>query len=427
MRLAVVSNLFPPLVIGGYELGAGHVVAELRRRGHEVLVLTASEYRLESAGYRPCRQRGRRPGVVDAGLCVFGSFPNLLRRDPLGGARALAATLSARRRYLAALRAFRPERVLLFNPFGLVAPVLDDCAAAARAFGAEAHAYVSDHWLAEWPYAQPVRRVLGRLEGGRLPLRLTGRLLRRLVGLAGFDRDPLPAVDSYHFCSRFVADASRASVRPGARCGVLHWGLPGLERLTPAPPGHFDGPGPLAVVYAGQLEEHKGLAVLLRALALCRRPHPLVVCGDDTTPHAAACKRLAAELGLAGRVRFLGRVGHAELPGLLPRLGQVLAVPSVWDEPFSLVVLEGLAAGLPVVASATGGTPEAVAHGDTGLLVSRGSAEELAAALNALEDDRALCRRLGARARADARARFSLGGMVEALLGDGETPGRLAA
>jgi glycosyltransferase involved in cell wall biosynthesis len=425
MRLAVASNLFPPLYLGGYELGAAHVVAELRRRGHEVLVLTASEYRLESGGYRPCRHRGPRPGTLDAGLCVFGSFPGLLRRDPFGGLCALAATASARRRYVAALRSFRPERVLLFNPFGLVAPVLDDCAAAAREAGAEAHAYVSDHWLAEWPYAQPIRRVLARLEPHRLaPLRLAGRMLRRLAGVADL---PTPTVDCYHFCSRFIADASRGRVRPQARVAVLHWGLPGLERLPPPPAGHFDGPGPLTFVFAGQVLEHKGLAVLLRALALCRRPHRLVVCGDDGTPYAAECKRLAATLGLAERVRFLGRVGHADLPALLPRLGQVLVVPSLWDEPFSIVVLEGLAAGLAVVASATGGTPEAITHGETGLLFARGSAEELAAALDRLEEDRSLGRRLGAHARAAVRARFTLGGMVDGLLDAGSASRRGAA
>jgi glycosyltransferase involved in cell wall biosynthesis len=78
------------------------------------------------------------------------------------------------------------------------------------------------------------------------------------------------------------------------------------------------------------------------------------------------------------------------------------------------------------VASATGGTPEAITPDDTGLLFARGSVEELAAALDRLEADRALCRRLGARGRAMACRRFNLGGQVDALLGL-ENTGRAAA
>src|SRR5262245_1196713 len=179
MRIVVFSDLYPPLCIGGYEIGAAQVVAELRRRGHGVLLLTARGYVLQQDdGFRHAGHRDGAPAFVDTGLCVFGSLPRLLRTQPLRFIRRAAATLSARRRYRWAVAAFRPERVLLFNPLAVVAPVLHDLAALARRAGAEVHAYVSDDWLAKWPAPHPPLRPLPRpRDAPRRGARLAGRAL----------------------------------------------------------------------------------------------------------------------------------------------------------------------------------------------------------------------------------------------------------
>jgi glycosyltransferase involved in cell wall biosynthesis len=91
-------------------------------------------------------------------------------------------------------------------------------------------------------------------------------------------------------------------------------------------------------------------------------------------------------------------------------------VPSVWQEPFSLVVLEGMAAGLPVVASNTGGTAEAITDGRTGFLFDARDTAELAHLLDRLEENRSLCQRLGAAAQDEVRRRFRIEEMVDRLL-----------
>jgi glycogen(starch) synthase len=191
-----------------------------------------------------------------------------------------------------------------------------------------------------------------------------------------------------------------------------------MDKLPAPAPGHFDGDAPLTLLFAGQIEEHKGLAVLLRAMAGCRREHHLVVFGDDATAHGQSCKCLAAELGLTPRVHFLGRRTHADTLALLGRLGHILVVPSVWDEPFGIVVLEGMALGLPVVASDCGGPAEVLRHGDTGFLFDRGEVAALTAVLDRLEEDRELCRCVGVRARRTVRQRYTIDRMVDDLLAD---------
>jgi glycosyltransferase involved in cell wall biosynthesis len=154
----------------------------------------------------------------------------------------------------------------------------------------------------------------------------------------------------------------------------------------------------------------------VRALYHVKAPHRLVVIGDDQTAHARDCRRLAAKLGVQDRVEFLGKKNNRETLELLSTRGHVLVTPSQWDEPFSIVVLEGMGIGLPVLASNTGGTGEAIVHGVNGFLFGRGRSKELAGLIDQLEGDRSLCRRIGARARQDVLERFTMERMVDQIL-----------
>lgn len=94
----------------------------------------------------------------------------------------------------------------------------------------------------------------------------------------------------------------------------------------------------------------------------------------------------------------------------------VQAIPSVWEEPFGLVAVEAAMRGTAVVASGTGGLTEVVIDGETGLHVAAGDPESLAAALKTLLGNKALSERMGAAARLEARARFSLDRNVERFI-----------
>jgi glycogen(starch) synthase len=126
----------------------------------------------------------------------------------------------------------------------------------------------------------------------------------------------------------------------------------------------------------------------------------LVLAGDG--PERGRLERLAHELGLRSRVRFLGFVPHDRVPGLL-RSSDVLVMPSRYEE-LGTAMVEGMYAGLPVVASDTGGVPELVEHDGSGLLVPPGQAAPLADALNRLLKDQDLSRRFGSRGRTLAQS-----------------------
>jgi glycosyltransferase involved in cell wall biosynthesis len=135
------------------------------------------------------------------------------------------------------------------------------------------------------------------------------------------------------------------------------------------------------VVFIGRLVSDKGSDLVLRALALLKREGltpSFTVVGDG--PEMPALKQLTAEFGLSDQVDFLGTVREGR--GKIAARHKIMVVPSIWEEPFGVVALEGIAAGCAVVATRAGGLPEAV--GPCGILFPNGDVAALASALKKL-------------------------------------------
>jgi glycosyltransferase involved in cell wall biosynthesis len=150
-------------------------------------------------------------------------------------------------------------------------------------------------------------------------------------------------------------------------------------------------PGPLRLIFLGNVIPRKGLPTLLGALALLPRGSwRLTVAGSlEMDPaHVRQVKRQIADTGLGGQVQFTGVLGRKELTTRLAR-SHVLAVPSSY-EGFGIVYLEGMAFGLPALATTAGGAVEIIHSGRDGFLTPPGDADALAGCLRALMDDRAL-------------------------------------
>jgi phosphatidylinositol alpha-mannosyltransferase len=195
-----------------------------------------------------------------------------------------------------------------------------------------------------------------------------------------------------------VSEAARDFVRPF---------IPGDYRLIPngvdlsGYPQEADGRDGGRVLFVGRPEPRKGLRVLLRAFALLPPELELELVGVGPRELRA----LAGELrpGALERIHSHGRVSDQLRRKLLAR-ADVLCAPSLGGESFGLVVLEGMAAGLPVVASDIRGYRD-VLPADAGLLVPPGDERAVAAALGHLLEDAELRRRLGEAGRR-AVARF---------------------
>ena len=165
------------------------------------------------------------------------------------------------------------------------------------------------------------------------------------------------------------------------------------------------GPGPL-IGYAGRLVYEKGVQHLVGAVPRLRRRFPglrVVVVGDG--PYRDELVEQARRQRVSGSVTFTGFLGTGELPALLGAVDAAV-VPSLY-EPFGMVALEAAAAGAPLAVSDTGGLPEIVETGVTGVTFPSHETEGLASAVGSLLDDDAFARQVAGQAREMLAERYA--------------------
>jgi rhamnosyl/mannosyltransferase len=195
-------------------------------------------------------------------------------------------------------------------------------------------------------------------------------------------------------------------VRLGSKCLILPLGID-VERFATPPRTRRERP---TLLFVGRHRYYKGLSDLLKAMPEINAD--LIVAGDG--PMRPGWERLAGELMLGEKVRFLGTVPDEELAALY-RSADIFVLPaSARSEAFGIVLLEAMAAGLPCVTTELGtGTSYVVQDGVTGLVVPARTPPALAEALNRLLADEALRARMGEAGQARARREFRQETMVE--------------
>jgi glycosyltransferase involved in cell wall biosynthesis len=222
-------------------------------------------------------------------------------------------------------------------------------------------------------------------------------------------QDVLFGMSAYRVARALVVQTDReaALVREFAPAKKLRTIAPGIDLAAWSTP-LGDRPDGVELpdeyfLFVGRVASNKGLPTLLDALARldATSRRPLVLMGRDWGERAHLEAR-ARELGIAELVRF---VGHVESPSAyrgVIRRARALVLPSEW-EAFGLVLLEAMAAGTPIVATAVGGVPDVLEGGRAGRLVPYGDGIALAAALRSVVEEGPQTERL--RAAASERVR----------------------
>jgi glycosyltransferase involved in cell wall biosynthesis len=249
-------------------------------------------------------------------------------------------------------------------------------------------------WGRLWGRLARVPFIVGNCRGGAAPWRQHERVL-------------WPAADHILCNSQILKDflVSRYGLPP-ARLTVVPNGVD-TDFFQPGKNGRSDGKTVLLSV--ARLVPDKDHDTMLAAFGRVAGSHPgaeLWLVGNG--PRREILEQQVRDLGLAGRVKFMPVAKDIRH---LYRQADVFVLSSV-AEALPNVVLEAMAAGLPVVATRVGGLPEAVVPGDTGLLVSPRDVEGLAAALGSLLGDPETRRSLGRRGRQRVVEQFSFGAMV---------------
>ena len=240
--------------------------------------------------------------------------------------------------------------------------------------------------------------------------------LRRAVNRLALDR----CADAVTACCRFSAEGlSRTDGFAGARIEVIE---NGIEVENYGPPADRDlakedaglDPARRYLIHVARHHPVKDQPTLIRGFAQAAPDLPgvdLLLVGDG--PLRGALESLAAELGVASRVKFLGI--RTDIPDLM-RASECFALTSL-SEAASLTLLEATASGLPAIVTAVGGNGEIVRHEREGLLFARGDASGCAGAIRRLFREPELAARLGAAGRVRALERYQLSRTVEEYFG----------
>jgi len=235
-------------------------------------------------------------------------------------------------------------------------------------------------------------------------LGLIARVLNRWA-IAGADRVTVAS----RYLAAWVGQAS-----PSAKVEIVPFGV---DTVWFSP--HREGDRPVERFTIGivkSLEPRYGINVTIEAMAHVVEAMPdarLTVAGSGT--EEARLRALVGDLSLESNVTFLGRVDHDAVPALMDTF-DVLVNPTVVPEAFGVVVLEGSASGLPVIATDVGGVPEVCIDGTTGIMIPPRDPRALADAVIRLASDPALRRSMGVAGRAFVDERFEWSTNVAAML-----------
>jgi glycosyltransferase involved in cell wall biosynthesis len=242
-----------------------------------------------------------------------------------------------------------------------------------------------------WWQAPPIVALVPHLFGGTA-FRELAAPLATAVWLA---ERPLPLI--YRQCAfEAISESTRDDlVSRGVRRDRIRVIFPGIDTVSYTP-DHTKRADRPVFAYLGRLKKYKGVDLVLRAFAQCGVPEAtLEIAGAGE--FRGDLEQLAGTLGVASRVRFLGRIDETEKCALLRRAwATVFASPK---EGWGITNLEAAASGTPVIASNSPGIRESVRHGETGFLVPHGNVAAMAESMRYLSGERALVERLGIAAR----------------------------
>lgn len=402
MKILVMTSYYPPFFVGGAELSCQGQVEVLRRRGHDIAVLTSQE----GVAGPPWQDDIHRLLQIDRTSPSLSQTPDLCKGVRLGRRyHQIRRALSLRRNYAITqgiTAKIRPDLAYIWHVQSVsVRPIL-----AAQHLHIPIVIRLPDYWLAEL-----------KTELCNEPSHIKRWYRSKLNGLESFDR-----LDTTHMLPNSEIlrekymdagfDASCMRVIPNGLSPNLILSEP--EVLALPLPGRR---GDVRLLFAGRLDSIKGPDIAIQTLArllsrLEQYRATLDIIGEGSEYYQQKLRSLVLHEGLTGKVAFLGKIDHEQLLARYQNYDALLFT-SRWVEPFGRVVLEAMACGLPVVSTNIGGPTELITDGVNGLLAPVDSPDLMAKAIQELILNPNLAQQIRTSALAKLRADYNLESIVD--------------
>jgi glycogen(starch) synthase len=365
MRVGVVTNLFPPEVVGGYEIGCGEVVEGLRARGMDVQVLTSTLVPTSGRDFvYPKLECSIRANVRDMSRLA-----------------KLHLILAHEKKNLETFRAFirsqKPDVIYFWN----LSHTSRSLIALAKQSGIRTGLFAFDLGLLS--DANDLWTAQSRLLASN-PSRFVQSMFLRVAGpLLGRPTANLLEFDFVHCPTKFLEEKLQTGGVRSKSWEQIPWGVD-TEIFHPG-----EGAEPGKILFTGQVTEHKGVHVLIEAVGKLQVLEPdiplrLTIAGPLLdVEYKIRLDAMIKKHDLNWHVVFAGPVNRAKLPELY-RDHSIYVFPSIWEEPMGIGILEAMASGLAVVGSGTGGSGELFADGESGVLFRRGDSGDLTTKMQSL-------------------------------------------
>lgn len=376
-------------------MGCRDVVEALKARGHRVKVLT-STYNVE---------KPQDDGEVHRRLRIGGWWTNSLFRL----APVLKKEIANQHAFRQLCSDFDPHLIYVWNPAGISLSLVS----VSQRLGLPVCYFVSDSWMGEWE-TDAGYRMWQECQTSLHRHFISRGVLSLLSTLNVLHRPSSPDLGNVQFASEYLKRATLSKGKPVSDAKVIHWGVDPqkfqyretskcLQRL----------------LYVGQIVPNKGVHTAVEALKLLLRgghgSSTLTIAGGSVMPEYEAQIRQTVSSGqLEGHVRFTGQVPREQLLSIYQQ-HDVLVFPSIWDEPFSITVLEAMASGLAVVGTPTGGSNEILRDGVNALVFQKEDAQECAALISRLFTDERLFEEIRRNGRFAIEQKYRLEQMVDAV------------
>jgi glycosyltransferase involved in cell wall biosynthesis len=401
MKILFLTNLYPPHVIGGYETLCQEAVDGLANHGHQVSVLTSTY------GY----EKEISQGHIHRLLSLEGDLQFYKMEDAWIYPQKRQRNLEHLRHLIATQN---PDIVFIWGMWNMSKSLAWE---AEKLMGSRVVYYLANPWPIEanmhqafWDASATsfVKSVAKKIM--RIPARVVLREEWKKVPLR-FEHAPC--------CSAAQRDQLLQAGVPLKDAPVIYEGVDLRNYLTQADQRTYENnDGFLSLLFVGILAEHKGVHTIIEALnqlsAKEKKRVSLNILGKGHSQYEERLHKMVRQYQLSEIVTFSAPIPRSELPEYLGRF-DVLLLPSIWAEPLARIMQEGLACGMVVVGSATGGTAETIVHGKNGLLFKAGDAVDLAKQIKRLLYDDSLQRSLAVNGRKTAEKNFDINKMVREL------------
>jgi glycogen synthase len=397
VRILVISNFYPPYYLGGYELACYEVTQALEKLGHNLIVLTSNYMKNQ----RPNEKNIYR--LIEFNVDWF-------RNKRLPAIKVIKNEITNQARFRSLLAKYNPDIIHVWNPtsISISIPMI------AIEKGIPVCFFVSEHWLAYWSGEADSWFGLWDCKN-RSPLKRFFKIVGKyLLGSIGVLVSPIQMNSAhYDFASDFLRQEAMENNETVKDTRVIYHGID-IRRFSYR---EFPNFPPTKLIYYGRISPEKGIHIAIKAInilvhELGYKQITLDIFGQETIEnYRIELSELITSFSLQDHINFQGKFRREQINEILNNY-DLFIFPSIWDEPFSIALLEAMASGLAIVGTASGGSREILIDEVNCLIYDKADPNHCALQVSRLMENETLFRTLRRNGRNLVSEKYRLDEMV---------------